>query len=135
MPDEGRGPAGRDHRRAVSPGGTGGRAACAEDANCARQPRPRVPGRQGEAGHRPPSTGLQAPRPVSPAAPLCSPPGEVGAAVPGADSKPDTTESAPEASGGDRADQPGDSWLGVLLPQGGCETALPSAGPVDRASP
>ncbi len=30
---------------------------------------------------------------------------------------------------------PGDSRLGALLPQGGCETALPSAGPVDRASP
>ena len=60
MPDEGRGPAGLGHRRAVSPGGTGGRAACAEDANCARQPRLRVPGLQGASRaqatvYRPPS--------------------------------------------------------------------------------
>ena len=55
-------------------------------------------------GHRLPASKRRG-RP-SPAEPLGYPPGEVGAAVPGADSKPDATESAPEASGGDRADQP-----------------------------
>ena len=134
-PDAGRGPAGLGQRRTGAPGGTGGRAAGAEAATGARQPRRRVPGRPGDAGHRPPATGRHAPRPVSPAAPRCAPPGAGGAAVPGAEAQPDATASAPEASGGERAEQPGDAGRGARLPPGGGETARPSAGPVDRAAP
>ena len=92
-----------------------------------------LPGVQGEAGPRASAAGLQAPQPGQPAEPVCHPPGEVGEAVPGADSSPHETEGPFEAPGSARADHPGESGVGALLPQGGCATALPSARSVDRA--
>jgi hypothetical protein len=133
MPDAGRGPAGLGQGRAASPGGPRSRAASAEDAERPCQPRRRGPGVPGAAGDRASPAGRQAPPPGPPANPVCPAPGEVWAAVPGAESSAHETEGTVEAPGSDRAEQPGDAGVGALLPHGGCATALPSAGSGESA--
>jgi hypothetical protein len=92
-----------------------------------------VPWRSGAAGRRPWPPGAQASRPVQAAAPRGSPPGAVRQAVPGADPSPHATEGAHQAMGAARADQSRHPWVGTRRSPGGCATALPPAGQVDRA--
>ena len=119
----------------MPPGGIGSGTAPAEDAGRPCEPRLRVSWLEGDAGRRPSPPGAHASRPVQAAAPRCSPPGDVRAAVPGADPSPHATAGAQHATGAERADPSRQSGVGTWRSHGGCETALPPTGPVDRAPP